>query len=66
MLENYQSMDINILVSIVNMKLRNEHQPLEDFCKRYQLEMMRLLQRLEQNGFFYDAQQSQFKRTNIQ
>ena len=35
MLENYKKMDVNMLLSIVNMKLRNESQTLEDLCVTY-------------------------------
>ena len=65
MLDNYQTMDINILLSIVNMKLRNEKQQLAVFCNRYQLDLTILQHRLESNGFVYDAQQSQFKTQGI-
>ena len=64
MLSNYQTMDINILLSIVNMKLRNENKSFEIFCNSYQVEASNLLQRFQKNGFIYNAQQNQFKRAD--
>lgn len=61
MLENYKKMDINMLLSIVNMKLRNEKQTLENFCLTYQLDKSELTTRLEQHGFIYDLTDNQFK-----
>lgn len=62
MLTNYQKMDINMLLSIVNMKLRDEQQSLENFCIRYQLDKALLLQRLASHAFIFDETQSQFKQ----
>lgn len=61
MFSHYQHMDINMLLSIVNMKLRNEQQPLADFCIRYQIDQAILLQRFAEHHFAYDAQQNQIK-----
>jgi len=63
MLDNYKTMDINILLSIVNMKLRNEKQPLAEFCIRYQIEQTTLQQRFEKNDFIYYSEQNQFKKS---
>lgn len=61
MLSNYEKMDINMLFSIVNMKLRNEQQTLDSFCARYQLKKAILLQRFTSNKMAYDEVQKQFK-----
>jgi hypothetical protein len=63
MLENYKKMDINMLLSIVNMKLRNEGQTLEELCSTYQLEETTLIERLATKGFIYDVSHRQFKQT---
>lgn len=63
MLSNYQKMDINMLLSIVNMKLRNEKQTLEAFCITYQLEQVTLLERFKSHSLIYDATQNQFKKS---
>jgi len=62
MLENYKKMDVNMLLSIVNMKLRNEKQTLDNFCINYQLDKAILLVRLENHGFIYDLNHNQFKQ----
>lgn len=54
-------MDINMLLSIVNMKLRNEKQTLEHFCVNYQLDKDFLLQRFIDHSLTYDMEQKQFK-----
>ena len=61
MLSNYKQMDINILLSVVNMKLRNEKHTLDDFCICYQLDKSILLQRFEQHAFTFNEEQKQFK-----
>ncbi len=62
MLSNYKTMDINMLLSIVNMKLRNEKQPLENFCISYCVDQEVLLQRFSSSGLVYDTTQRQFKQ----
>lgn len=66
MLENYKKMDVNMLLSIVNMKLRNENQTLEDFCITYELDQSILTERLKNNGFVYDQSHTQFKQCTSQ
>ncbi|MEL0628467.1 DUF4250 domain-containing protein [Psychromonas aquatilis] len=62
MLENYKKMDINMLFSIVNMKLRNENQSIADLCTTYDLDANTLTRRLKDNGFIYDPAHKQFKK----
>jgi hypothetical protein len=64
MLENYKTMDINMLLSIVNMKLRNENESLSDFCATYQLDKNALIQRLKEHHLTYSETQNQFKQTS--
>ena len=66
MLENYKKMDINMLLSIVNMKLRNESQTLVDLCVTYEIEKPLLLERLEKHDFVYDDDHHQFKQRSTQ
>jgi len=61
MFASYKTMDVNILLSVVNMKLRDESQSLVDFCARYQLDKNTLTVRLQDAGFSYDLSQNQFK-----
>ncbi len=62
MLSNYKTMDINILLGIVNMKLRNEQLTIEELCTVYQLEQQQLLQRFEDVELTYNDVQRQFKQ----
>lgn len=61
MLENYKKMDVNMLLSIVNMKLRDEKETLENFCITYELDKTKLKERFAENGFIYDLSNNQFK-----
>lgn len=60
-LSNYQKMDVFILFSCVNMKLRDEYPSLTELCKSLDLDMDILKDRLKQAGFEYDEAQNQFK-----
>lgn len=61
-LSHYQSMDINLLLSIINMKLRDEADDLKDLCLTYQLDQQLLTERLSQEDYVYDSSNQQFKR----
>ncbi|MEG3755812.1 DUF4250 domain-containing protein [Psychromonas arctica] len=63
MLENYQKMDVNMLLSIVNMKLRNEQKTLDDLCSTYEMDKPMLKARLASAGFIYDLSNHQFKQS---
>jgi len=66
MLENYKKMDVNMLLSIVNMKLRNESETLEDLCATYEIEKSLLVERLAKDDFVYDPEHHQFKQHSPQ
>ena len=66
MLENYKKMDVNMLLSIINMKLRNESETLEDLCVTYEIEKSLLVERLEKHDFIYDQSHHQFKQRSTQ
>ncbi len=61
-LDNYLTMDINILLSIVNMKLRDEVDSINALCQRYDLEQVALEERLNRAGWYYVAASNQFKQ----
>ncbi|MGJ8582164.1 MAG: DUF4250 domain-containing protein [Psychromonas sp.] len=63
MLENYKKMDVNMLLSIVNMKLRNEQKTLDDLCATYEMSKETLMERLAAAGFIYDLSNHQFKQS---
>ena len=54
--------DPNILVSMLNMKLRDgAYDSLEDLCSSEGIEKSDLLQKMKEAGYAYDAGQRQFK-----
>lgn len=55
-------MDVHILMSIVNMKLRNEFSTLSLLCVRFELDEQVLTGRLEKAGYAYASEQNQFRR----
>lgn len=61
-ISNLETMDINLLFSIVNMKLRNEYADLTDLCESLGLDKYRLKQRLSAAGFSYSTQLRRFNR----
>ncbi|RBW43996.1 DUF4250 domain-containing protein [Psychromonas sp. B3M02] len=63
MLESYKTMDVNMLLSIVNMKLRNEQKTLDDLCATYEMDKSLLKERLAGAGFIYDLSNHQFKQS---
>ena len=50
-LTRYATMDPLMLMSIVNMKLRDECPTLEDLARRYDISMSGLQERLAQAGY---------------
>ncbi len=56
-----ESMDINILVSLINMKLRDYYLNLEEFCYDNNIEMEVVLKRIETAGYEYNKGNNQIK-----
>ena len=52
--------DINILLSIVNMKLRDEFSDLDDLTAYYDIKKEELKKRMENNGYEYSVSNKQF------
>ena len=52
--------DINILLSIVNMKLRDEFDDLDDLCSYYDIKKEELEKRLETHDYLYSTLNKQF------
>lgn len=57
------TMDVHILMSIVNMKLRDEFSSLSSLCARFELNEQSLIDRLATAGFSYVSAQNQFRNT---
>ncbi len=49
-----------ILLSYVNMKLRNDYPSLRDFCEDEQVDMVELCRRLDLIDYRYDQEHNQF------
>ncbi len=59
---NFQSGDINIVLSMLNMKLRDEFSDLDDLVKTLSVNKEELLKRMNENGYYYSEGNNQFKR----
>lgn len=59
---NFETGDINILYSMINMKLRDEFSDLDDLVNFYSADKVKLIERLEKNGYFYHPEDNQFRR----
>lgn len=61
-LTRFMNMDPYILVSAVNMQLRDhEFESLEDLCSYHEIDSKQLEAKLKKNGFTFDKEQKQFK-----
>lgn len=60
-LKNFATMDINMLLSLVNMQLRDRYADLDDLCKAQDLDQAALETRLAGRDFYYRADQKQFR-----
>ncbi len=60
-LSRYQTMDPFILLSAVNMQLRDEYADLQDLCRAHDIDAELLCEKLKQAGFTYDEAQKQFR-----
>lgn len=60
-LTNFAKMDVNMLLSLVNMQLRDRYDDLDDLCKAQDLDQGALIARLASGGFHYQAAQKQFR-----
>ncbi|MGN0915037.1 MAG: DUF4250 domain-containing protein [Succinivibrio sp.] len=60
-LDSYKTMDPFILLSAVNMQLRDEYSSLDDLCRTHDLDKDILIKRLKDAGFEYVEAVNQFK-----
>ncbi|SUY47855.1 Uncharacterised protein [Clostridium putrefaciens] len=58
--EMIKNMDPNMLLSILNMKLRDEFNILEDLIKSYDLDRDELINKLSKSGYIYNIKINQF------
>ncbi|MGB6190045.1 DUF4250 domain-containing protein [Aeromonas molluscorum] len=60
-LQHFDTMDVNMLLSLVNMQLRDHYADLDDLCNAQELDRAALEARLASGDFHYQAQQKQFR-----
>ncbi|GAA0755606.1 hypothetical protein SDC9_60171 [bioreactor metagenome] len=59
--ESILSMDPNILLSLVNMKLRDFYSNLSALCEDIDVTEEELIEKLSSIGYKYEKEQNQFK-----
>ena len=60
-IEDIKDMDPNILVSIINLKLRDYYSNLENLCEDMNIDVNVLENSLKKGGFSYNKEINQFK-----
>ena len=60
-LNNFATMDVNMLLSLVNMQLRDHYEDLDDLCQSQDLDKAALVARLATGDFHYLPAQKQFR-----
>ncbi|WP_323898473.1 DUF4250 domain-containing protein [Aeromonas hydrophila] len=60
-LNNFATMDVNMLLSLINMQLRDRFDDLDDLCKSQDLDKAALVARLASGDFHYQEDQKQFR-----
>lgn len=60
-LANFKTMDPFILLSAVNMQLRDEYSSLDELCSTNDIDKNELIDKLKAAGFEYNASQNQFR-----
>ncbi|MGL5176573.1 MAG: DUF4250 domain-containing protein [Aeromonas veronii] len=60
-LKKFATMDINMLLSVVNMQLRDRYDDLDDLCKAQEIDQSALEARLASGDFHYQPSQKQFR-----
>ncbi|AMD95567.1 DUF4250 domain-containing protein [Leptotrichia sp. oral taxon 847] len=59
---NFETKDMNLLYSILNLKLRDEFKNLDDLTGYYGKDKIKILKRMEEAGYYYSEDENQFKR----
>lgn len=56
----FETKDPYLLLSLVNTKLRDEANSLDDLCKTYNVEIDDIKERLAKVSYYYDLNTNQF------
>ena len=56
-------MDVHLLFSLLNMKLRNDYEDLDDLVRSLDLDRAELEARLGAAGYTYNVEAGQFRRS---
>ena len=59
-LENYETMDAFILLSIINLKLRDQYENLDSLCYDLDISKDCLSERLKSINYVYNKENNQF------
>ncbi|MBP1889440.1 hypothetical protein J2Z53_001021 [Clostridium moniliforme] len=59
--EEIKDMDVNILLSIINLKLRDFYNNLDELCYDLDINKDILIERLQKKNYKYDLSINQFK-----
>lgn len=57
---NYLTMDINIVYSMLNMKLRDFYSSIDALCEDEEVDKEALISHFKDNGFIYNNSTNQF------
>ena len=60
-LTSFETMDPHLLLGLVNTALRNNFEDLKDLVRSHDLDQDRLVQRLKDSGYEYNAELNQFR-----
>ncbi|MGL5292995.1 MAG: DUF4250 domain-containing protein [Aeromonas sp.] len=60
-LHTFATMDINMLLSVINMQLRDRYDDLDDLCRAQEINQDALIARLASADFHYLPAQKQFR-----
>lgn len=59
-LENFKTMDVFMLLSIVNLKLRDYYGSLDSLCEDLNIDKNFLIERLKSANYVYNEENNQF------
>lgn len=59
--DSIKDIDSNILLSMINMKLRDQYSSLDLLCDDLELSKKGIIEKLESIGYSYNEEKNQFK-----